>query len=112
MPPGKKAPPQQSSLSEFWGSKQKKGVAAAAAPPDKDKSVVDGHHPPETDSATEAWQSSERALLFIYRVRVPLMVLISQQLRRQRNANRHPSQSLLPVVVVLTVVSPTRVYLV
>ena len=37
------------------------------------------------------------------------MVLISQQLRRQRNANRHPSQPL--VVVVLTVVSATRVYL-
>ena len=34
MPPGKKAPPQQASLTELWGSKRKKQdtPAAAAAP--------------------------------------------------------------------------------
>jgi hypothetical protein len=60
MPPGKKAPPQQSSLTELWGGKQKK-QAVAATPPDKDKGLV------ETDSTTDACltePSSERASPF------------------------------------------------
>lgn len=56
MPPGKKAPPQQSSLAELWGKQKKKGVAAT--PSDKDKDVVHSH-PPETDGTADACPSSE-----------------------------------------------------
>ncbi|KAN0133276.1 hypothetical protein V8E53_009000 [Lactarius tabidus] len=56
MPPGKKAPPQQSSLAELWGKQKKKGIATTSS--DKDKGVVDGH-PPETDGTTDACPSSE-----------------------------------------------------
>jgi hypothetical protein len=58
MPPGKKAPPQQSSLAELWGKQKKKGVAAT--PSDKDKDVVHSH-PPETDGTADACPSSECA---------------------------------------------------
>jgi hypothetical protein len=74
MPPGKKAPPQQSSLAELWGKQKKKGVAAT--PPDKDKGVVDGR-PLETDGTTDACPSSERASQSARCVVVHLTVLIS-----------------------------------
>ncbi|KAI0296179.1 hypothetical protein BC826DRAFT_1005734, partial [Russula brevipes] len=38
MPPGKKAPPQQSSLTELWGAKRKKQSAPAAP-----TTTSDGH---------------------------------------------------------------------
>lgn len=44
MPPGKKAPPQQSSLAGWLGGKQKK-KGVAATPSDKDKGTVDDHPP-------------------------------------------------------------------
>ncbi|KAH9065729.1 DNA ligase I [Lactarius vividus] len=57
MPPGKKAPPQQSSLTEWFGGKQKKqAVTVPAATLDKDK----GPQPPlEADSTIGASPPSE-----------------------------------------------------
>ncbi|KAI9444788.1 DNA ligase I [Lactarius indigo] len=59
MPPGKKVPPQQSSLTEWFGGKQKKqAVAVPAATSDKDKGPP--KPPPETDSTADACPPSER----------------------------------------------------
>ncbi|KAH9081636.1 ATP-dependent DNA ligase [Lactarius deliciosus] len=59
MPPGKKAPPQQSSLTEWFGGKQKKqAVGVPAAVLDKDKGPQKPPLP-ETDSTTDACPPSE-----------------------------------------------------
>jgi hypothetical protein len=55
MPPGKKAPPQQSSLTELWASKPKKQNAPAAPAGTSDGTV---------DAAGPTKSSEERAYCF------------------------------------------------
>ena len=64
MPPGKKAPPQQASLTELWGSKRKKHDAPAApAAATSTSSGLPKLNPDATDAAVDAdpTTSSERA---------------------------------------------------
>ena len=67
MPPGKKAPPQQSSLTELWGSKPKKQSTLAVP---ADASSGNPHSAPQADShgsvdaAGPTTSSEERAYCF------------------------------------------------